>query len=562
MKACTARARRRPRNLLYLVIKDHPFSDGNKRIGSFLFMLYLKQESIDHHLNPQALTALALLIAESAPASMSRRICVELYEEISRLRPRWHHGHDDGGPMKVIMTGSASDPVEWQHHIRSKGRREDLAKRFRNPSDPFKLVIVRDMWLTGFDAPCLHTMYVDKPMRGHGLMQAIARVNRVFRDKPGGLVVDYLGLADELQERARHVHRERRQGRDGARPSGSGGRDAREARDVLRLVPRVRLVAVDRPARRQSGSACCPQAQEHVLAQDDGKDRFVGAVRRAVPGIRARCAARGGDAHSRRRGVLPGGPVRAREACGLGQAARGGARPRHASDRLARSRVRRGGRHLRRGRSEEARHLDPLRRVPCRGARDAAAQPGRRAAAEAPGRRDQDAPRASNVVQARSFAEMLEKAIRRYQNRAIETAQVIEELIELARDMREAERRGEDLGLSDDELAFYDALETNDSAVKVLGDDTLRDIARELVDHGPQQRHHRLDDARQRAREAAGARQADSAEARLPARQAGEGDADRAGAGGSAQRRVGRLKSLRGGILHHDGARFRGNIRG
>jgi type I restriction enzyme R subunit len=130
---------------------------------------------------------------------MSRRICVELYNEIVRLRPEWHDGNDDKGAIKVVMTGSAADPTDWQPHIRDKRRREALANRFRDPRDPFRIVIVRDMWLTGFDCPSLHTMYVDKPMRGHGLMQAIARVNRVFRDKPGGLVVDYLGLAHELK---------------------------------------------------------------------------------------------------------------------------------------------------------------------------------------------------------------------------------------------------------------------------------------------------------------------------------------------------------------------------
>ncbi len=131
---------------------------------------------------------------------MSRRICVELYREIVALEPRWHDNDDDAGEIKVIMTGSAADPADWQAHIRNKPRREALAQRFRDANDAFKMVIVRDMWLTGFDAPSLHTMYVDKPMRGHGLMQAIARVNRVFKDKPGGLVVDYLGLADELKQ--------------------------------------------------------------------------------------------------------------------------------------------------------------------------------------------------------------------------------------------------------------------------------------------------------------------------------------------------------------------------
>ncbi len=135
---------------------------------------------------------------------MSRRICVELYKAIVKLRPEWHHEDDDKGLIKVVMTGSASDPLDWQPHVRNKARREAMAKRFKDENDPLKLVIVRDMWLTGFDCPCMHSMYVDKPMRGHGLMQAIARVNRVFKDKPGGLVVDYLGLADQLKRALRN----------------------------------------------------------------------------------------------------------------------------------------------------------------------------------------------------------------------------------------------------------------------------------------------------------------------------------------------------------------------
>src|SRR5262249_9212892 len=130
---------------------------------------------------------------------MSRRICVDVYNALVKLRPEWHSESDAAGSLKIVMTGSASDPLAWQSHIRNKSGREALAKRFKDPNDPLKVVIVRDMWLTGFDVPSLHTMYVDKPMRGHGLMQAIARVNRVFKDKPGGLVVDYLGLADELK---------------------------------------------------------------------------------------------------------------------------------------------------------------------------------------------------------------------------------------------------------------------------------------------------------------------------------------------------------------------------
>jgi len=131
---------------------------------------------------------------------MSRRICVDLYRQLVDIRPDWHDDDDARGQSKIVMTGSATDPLDWQSHIRNKPRREALANRYKDPADPFTLVIVRDMWLTGFDAPCLHSMYIEKPMRGHGLMQAIARVNRVFRDKPGGLVVDYLGLADQLKK--------------------------------------------------------------------------------------------------------------------------------------------------------------------------------------------------------------------------------------------------------------------------------------------------------------------------------------------------------------------------
>ena len=170
---------------------------------------------------------------------MSRRICIDLYRELVRLRPDWDDEDDAKGSIKVVMTGSASDPLDWQPHIRNKARREALANRFRDPDDPLRVVLVRDMWLTGFDAPSLHTMYVDKPMRGHGLMQAIARVNRVFRDKPGGLIVDYLGLGAGLEEGTGHLHGERRQGKDGTEPGGGGGGDAGEVRRMLLPVPRV-----------------------------------------------------------------------------------------------------------------------------------------------------------------------------------------------------------------------------------------------------------------------------------------------------------------------------------
>ena len=410
---------------------------------------------------------------------MSRRICVDLYDKIVAKRPQWHGEEDDQGAIKIVMTGSASDPPEWQRHIRSKGRREALAKRFRDPADPFRVVLVRDMWLTGFDAPSLHTMYVDKPMRGHGLMQAIARVNRVFRDKPGGVVVDYLGLATELREAL-------------ATYANSGGRgrptvDQDAAVDALRKHYEVCcgiFHGFDRspwaegaPARRL---ALLPAAQEHVLAQENGKDRLADAVDAlskafalAVPhdyalGIRADVA----FFQAVRNSLAKRAPGAARPAEELDHAVRqiiaGAVAPEGVIDIFAAAGLPKPDVSIL---SED--FLAEVRDMP---QRNLAVDLLRKLLED-----DLRTRGRKNVVRSRSFAEMLAQTLRRYRNRAVETAQVIEELIGLAREMREADRRGEDLGLSDDELAFYDALETNDSAVKVLGDETLRAIAQELV---------------------------------------------------------------------------------
>ncbi len=411
---------------------------------------------------------------------MSRRICIDLYRELVRLRPDWHDDSDTSGALKIVMTGAASDPPDWQAHIRNKARREELAKRFRDPADPLRMVLVRDMWLTGFDAPSLHTMYVDKPMRGHGLMQAIARVNRVFRDKPGGLVVDYLGLAHELK-RALATYTE----------SGGTGQTALDQEQAVRAMLEKYEVCCglfhgfDRtawiggsPAQRLG---LLPAAQEHILAQENGKDRCLSAVRAlsqafalAVPHPEA---------------------IRIRDDVAFFQAVRAALSKRDGSERKT---------------DEELDHA--VRQIVSRavapdGVLDIFAAAGlekpdvsilsEEFLAEVRGMRQRNlavellrkllkgelaARRRKNVVQARSFAEMLEQTVRRYQSRAVEAAQVIEELIGLAREMRTASARGEALGLSDDELAFYDALGLNDSAVQVLGDGTLRGIARELVE--------------------------------------------------------------------------------
>ena len=470
---------------------------------------------------------------------MSRRICIELYRELVRLRPDWHREEDDKGQIKVVMTGSASDPPAWQRHIRTKSQREALAKRFRDPGDSLCLVLVRDMWLTGFDAPSLHTMYVDKPMRGHGLMQAIARVNRVFRDKPGGLVVDYLGLAHELK-RALATYTQ-------SGGTGETAFDQEQAVDVMREKYEVccdLFHGFDRskwiigaPTERL---ALLPAAQEHILAQENGKDRYLAAVRElsqaftlAVPHEAA--------LHIRDE-VAFFQTVRA----GLAKRASGDARPEEELDHAVRQIVSRavaseGVIDIFSAAGLDKPDISVLSDEFLAEVRD---MPQRNLAVELLQKLlkgELAARRRKNVVQARSFAEMLEQTLRRYQNRAVEAAQVIEELIQLAQELREASARGDKLGLSEDEVAFYDALETNDSAVQVLGDETLRDIARELV---KTVRNNVTIDWTLRENVRANLRRLVKRilrKARLSARQAGTSDADCAGTGRGAVCGLGRL---------------------
>ncbi len=423
---------------------------------------------------------LEIMDGKAMVVCMSRRICVALYDAIVKLRPEWHSDDDNAGAVKVVMTGSASDSLEWQGHIRNKPRREELAKRIKNPKDPFKIVIVRDMWLTGFDAPCMHTMYIDKPMRGHGLMQAIARVNRVFKDKPGGLVVDYLGLADQLKH-ALATYTE---------SGGSGKTAIDQAEAVAAMLEKYEVCCnlfhgfkwdawtTGTPAEKLS---LLPAAQEHVLAQDDGKNRTIKVVTDlskafalAVP-HEAAIQIRDDVAFFQAvRAALAKSTPTGKSADELDHAVRqiiaNAVAPEGVIDLFAAAGLKKPDISIL---SDE--FLADVRDLPHK---NLAVEMLRKLLA------DEIKVRArKNVVQSRSFAEMLEKAVRAYQNRAVETAQVIEELIQLARDMKAAQARGESLGLNDDEVAFYDALETNDSAVLELGDETLKKIARELVDN-------------------------------------------------------------------------------
>jgi type I restriction enzyme R subunit len=419
---------------------------------------------------------------------MSRRICVDLYEALIRLRPDWAGTGDDDAEaekdrdclVKVVMTGSADDGPEWQPHIRNKDKRRKLANRFKDSRDPFRIVIVRDMWLTGFDAPCLHTMYADKPMQGHGLMQAIARVNRVFRDKPGGLVVDYLGLADQLKH-ALASYTE----------SGGKGDPTFDTAQAVAVMLEKHGIAGDmlhgfdwaawgtgKPAQRL---ALIPAGQERILQQEDGKQRFVQVVTELSRAF-ALCAA-SDEATAIRDDVSFFQAIQA----ALGKHDSGSRKTPEQIDAAIRQLVSKAI-------TTDGQVIDvftaaglPRPDISILSDQFLAEVRGlkhKNVAAELLEKllKDELKLRARrNLVQSQLFSEKLKKTLNAYHNRAIATQEVIEELITLAKEMDAATRRGEDLGLTDDEIAFYDALAANESAVQAMGDDKLKVIAAELI---------------------------------------------------------------------------------
>ena len=418
---------------------------------------------------------------------MSRRICVEFYNEFIRLRPAWAGAAKDDVEaekgqkcvVKIVMTGSAEDGPDWQPHIRNKTQRRALAKRFKDSKDPFRIVIVRDMWLTGFDAPCLHTMYADKPMQGHGLMQAIARVNRVFRDKPGGLVVDYLGLADQLKQ-ALSVYTE----------SGGLGNPAVDTAQAIAILQEKHEIACDIlhglaweavVGDAKKTYALLPAAQEHVLEQPDGMKRFVQVVTELSRAF-ALCAA--SDAATAIRDDVAF--FQAIKAALVKTVSRGGKSP-DQLDAAVRQLV--SGAITTDGKiidvftaaglpKPDISILSEQFLAEVRGLKH------KNVAAELLAKllHDEIKVRATrNLVQSRQFSELLQRTLNAYHNRAIATQEVIEELIKLAKQLSAADQRGVDLGLTNEEVAFYDALANNESAVQAMGDQKLRVIAAELV---------------------------------------------------------------------------------
>ncbi len=420
---------------------------------------------------------------------MSRRICVDLYNQIVKLRPEWAGSaegdadseKDEACVVKVVMTGSADDGPLWQRHIRSKGQRRKLANRFKDSKDPFRIVIVRDMWLTGFDAPCLHTMYADKPMQGHGLMQAIARVNRVFRKKEGGLVVDYLGLADQLK-RALATYTQ----------SGGQGDPARDLRQAIAVMLEKHGIARDlfhgfdwgkwttgKPTERL---ALIPAAQEHILQQPDGKKRLIQVVTE-LSGAFALCAA-SDEAMAIRDDASFFQAIQAALNKQTGSTSQKTPEQVDAAIRqLVSMAITTGGKVIdvftAAGlQKPDVSILSDQFLAEVRGLKH------KNVAAELLEKllKDEVKVRSKrNLVQSQLFSEKLQKALNAYHNRAIATQEVIEELIKLAKEMDAATKRGADLGLTDDEVAFYDALAANDSAVQAMGDDKLKVIAAELI---------------------------------------------------------------------------------
>jgi type I restriction enzyme R subunit len=410
--------------------------------------------------------------------AMSRDICVHLYNEIVKLRPDWHDEDPEKGAIKIVMTGSASDKALLRPHIYDGKTKKRLEKRFKDPADELKLVIVRDMWLTGFDAPCVHTLYVDKPMKGHNLMQAIARVNRVFKDKQGGLVVDYIGIGNELKAAMKEYTNSNGRGRTTV--------DAHEAYSVLdeKLdVLRGMLHGFDYSNFMSAGHKTLAGAANHVLGLKDGKKRFADtavalskaftlcctlddakAVREEVAfmqGIKVLLTKR--DITKQRKtdeqrdlairqiissAVVSDSVVDIFDAVGLDKPNIG---------------------------LLDDEFLAQVKNLPERNL--AVELLERLLHGEIKSRFK------SNVVQEKKFSDLLTNVIQRYQNRAIETAQVMEELIEMAKKFREASTRGEQLGLTDDEIKFYDALANNESAVRLLNDEILKKIAHELTEN-------------------------------------------------------------------------------
>lgn len=435
--------------------------------------------------------------------AMSRRVAVDLYNEIIKLKPDWHNGDLKKGAIKVVMTASSDDGPVMQKHHTTKTQRQGLADRMKDPDDDMKMVIVRDMWLTGFDVPCLHTMYIDKPMRGHTLMQAIARVNRVFKDKPGGLVVDYLGIATDLKNALKFY----------ADSGGKGDPTETQAQAVAAMLEKLEVVRqlfketsktrkdilIAEPLAYYPGTtgfnykrfftgdpkeklSIILQAEEHILGLQDGKNRFVKEVSLlsqafalSIPHLSA-LAIKDEMAFFqavRARLVKFEGTGTGKSSADIESAIKQIVDSALTSDKVIdifdAAGIKKPDLSILseefmlevQGMKHQNLALELLKKI----------------------LNDEIKSRMrTNLVKSRKFLEMLEASIKKYQNNLLTTAQIIEELIKIAKEIKEADKEGEKLGLTTEEVAFYNALEVNDSAVNILGDEKLKVIAKEIAE--------------------------------------------------------------------------------
>jgi type I restriction enzyme, R subunit len=444
----------------------------------------LKQVALDlvNHFEQRTSAA----VGKAMIVCMSRRVCVAMHHEIVKIRPHWHNTSDDKGEIKVIMTGSAGDPLDWQEHIRNKPRRKTIGDRLKDPNDSLKIVIVRDMWLTGFDAPCLHTLYVDKPMCGHNLMQAIARVNRVFGDKQGGLIVDYIGILQDL-EKALAIYTE---------AQGKGKLAFNQSEAVAKMLDLHEVVA------EMFGSFDYKKyfqiepkdklnfildTANYILGLKDedgvtGKKRFVHHVTKlsqafGLVGTTEEAKEIRNDlaffqaikARFAKFDVIEQNKTNQEIETVIRQIINDAIISKEVVDVFDAAGLTKPSIEIL---TDE--FLDQIRNLP---RKNLALELLKRLLNDEIKIRS-----ATNLIQSKKFSELLAEAVRRYQNGLIETAQVIEELIQLAQNIRESDKRGEKLNLRPDELAFYDALADNPKAETILGDDILKAIAHELVD--------------------------------------------------------------------------------
>lgn len=447
-----------------------------KVVGAPTRIKKIAQDIVDHFEN-----RLDVLDGKGMIVCMSRRICYDLHNEIKKLRPDWYNKEDDKGFVKVVMTGSASDPKDWQEHIRNRVRRKKIGDNFKDPKNELKIIIVRDMFLTGYDAPSLHTMYLDKPIKGHTLMQAIARVNRVYPGKEGGLVVDYMGVGAELKKALVDYTESGGKGKptfDQDKAVALMLEKYEVVRDMFHGFDYKKFFALE-PSKRIT---FVPDAMEHILKEKGKSERFqkettalLKAFSLAVPNQKA---------------------MRIKEEVGFFQAIKS-----------AITKTTETGKE-----GQEEKFDTAIKQIISKAVisdriidifeaagiqkpdvsilsegflAEVKELPQKNLAFEALKKLLNDEIRLfakRNIIQGKSFMDLLDKTIKKYTNRSVEAAQVIEELIELARKVREEKGRGNKMSMNEDEIAFYDALEVNDSAVKILGDDALRKIALELTE--------------------------------------------------------------------------------